>query len=240
VIRFKNVTFGYEKDVPVIDSIDLELSSGLTLLLGPNGCGKSTLLKLASGVEKPDSGQITIDGRDLWRDEVSARRNLSYLPEQPDLTPYATLREIINLVCRLREEPLRTGEEALKFFGLHSAAHRTVRELSLGQRRRAVFAACLIGTPKYILLDEPLEGMDRSIQKEIQDWISSRIQAGAVVTVVSHLIEKFIDLVSQAVTLKDGQALLFPEIPDNLDKKLAFLEELSKGRISSWTGQELK
>jgi len=121
VIRFENVTFGYEKDVPVIDSADLELSSGLTLLLGPNGCGKSTLLKLASGVEKPDSGQITIEGCDLWKDEVAARRNLAYLPEQPDLTPYATLREIINLVCRLRGERLKTGEESLKFFGLHSS-----------------------------------------------------------------------------------------------------------------------
>jgi len=128
----------------------------------------------------------------------------------------------------------------LKFFGLHSAVHRTVRELSLGQRRRAVFAACLIGTPKYILLDEPLEGMDRSIQKEIKDWISSRTQAGAAVIVVSHFIEKFTDLVSQAVTLKDGQALLFPELPDNQDKKLALLEELSKGRISSQTGYKFK
>jgi ABC-type multidrug transport system ATPase subunit len=240
VIRFENVTFGYEKDMPIIDSADLVLSSGLTLLLGPNGCGKSTLLKLASGVEKPDSGQITIEGRDLWKDEVAARRNLAYLPEQPDLTPYATLREIINLVCRLRGERLKAGEESLKFFGLHSAAQRTVRELSLGQRRRAVFAACLIGKPKYILLDEPLEGMDRSIQKEIKDWISSRTQAGAAVIVVSHFIEKFIDLVSQGVTVKDGQALLFPELPDDLDKKLAFLEELSKGRISSPTGHELK
>lgn len=240
MIRFKNVTFGYEKNSLIIDSTDLELTSGLTLLLGPNGCGKSTLLKLASGVEKPDSGQITIDDCDLWKDEVAARRNLAYLPEQPDLTPYATLKEIINLVCRLRGETLKAGKEALKFFGLHSAAQRTVRELSLGQRRRAVFAACLIGTPNYILLDEPLEGMDRSIQKEIKDWIYRRTQAGAVVVVVSHFVEKFTDLVSQAVTLKYGKALLFPELPDSLDKKLAFLEELSRGNLSSSSGHELK
>jgi len=150
------VSFAYEKDVPVLVGIDLEFQPGLTMLLGPNGCGKSTLLKLASGVEKPNAGQITIDAHNLWQDEVAARQNLAYVPEQPDLTPYATIREILNLVCRLRNEPLEKGIEALQFFSLHDLATRTVRELSLGQRRRAVFAAALIGTPRYILLDEPL------------------------------------------------------------------------------------
>ena len=133
MIHFQNVSFFYEKDTPVLVGIDLEFQSGLTMLLGPNGCGKSTLLKLASGVEKPDAGQITIDGYDLWQDEVEARKNLAYVPEQPDLTPYATIREILNLVCRLRNEPLEKEMDPLEFFGLRDLASRTVRELSLGQ-----------------------------------------------------------------------------------------------------------
>jgi len=233
MIRFKNVTFSYEKDEHVLDSINLELSPGLTLLLGPNGCGKSTLLKLGSGVEKPDSGHITIDGHDLWKDEVAARNTIAYLPEQPDLTPYATLREILDLVCRLRGEPLEKSEDALKFFDLTKVAGRTVRELSLGQRRRAVFAACLIGVPRYILLDEPLEGMDRSIQKEILEWIFRHTEAGAVITVVSHSYEKFIELASHAVTVRNGKTVLFKTLPDSENKKFTLLEKLSKGRITS-------
>lgn len=233
MICFQNASFSYEKEELVLHGIDLELHPGLTLLLGPNGCGKSTLLKLASGVEKPDSGRITIDGYDLWKDEVAARKSLAYLPEQPDLTPYATLKEILNLVCRLRGESLETGKETLKFFGLQNHTNHTVRELSLGQRRRAVFAAALVSTPKHILLDEPLEGMDRNIQKEILIWIRGHITVGAVVVLVSHFIEPFIDLASHAVTIIDGQALPFKELPDTPDKKLALLEELSKGRIPS-------
>lgn len=233
MIHFKNVTFSYEKDERVLDSINFKLSPGLTLLLGPNGCGKSTLLKLGSGIEKPDSGYITINGYDLWKDEVAARNTMAYLPEQPDLTPYATLREILNLVCRLRGEPLEKGKEALRFFDLNKAAGRTVRELSLGQRRRAVFASCLIGNPKHILLDEPLEGMDRSIQKEIIEWIFRYTRDGAVVTVVSHSFEKFIELASRAATVKNGNVILFEKLPDTHEEKLTLLEGLSKGRVPS-------
>ncbi|MDH5745222.1 MAG: ATP-binding cassette domain-containing protein, partial [Candidatus Aminicenantes bacterium] len=86
MIRFQNVSFSYEKEEKVLHSVNLELHPGLILLLGPNGCGKSTLLKVAAGVEMPDSGVITIDGHDLWREEVKARKGLAYLPEHPDLT----------------------------------------------------------------------------------------------------------------------------------------------------------
>jgi ABC-2 type transport system ATP-binding protein len=231
MIHFQNVSFSYKKDTPVLIDIDLELQPGLTMLLGPNGCGKSTLLKLASGVEKPDQGHIAIDTHDLWQDEIKARQSLAYVPEQPDLTPYATIREILNLVCRLRNEALQQGMDALEFFGLQDLASRTVRELSLGQRRRAVFAAALIGTPHYLLLDEPLEGMDRKIKNDILTWIKGHVDAGAVVVVVSHTIEPFIDLTSQAVTIKDGYLLLYPEIAGDSSQKLVLLDNLAKGII---------
>src|SRR5437764_44526 len=141
VIRLHQASFSYRDAEPVLSGVDLTISPGLTLLLGPNGCGKSTLLKLAAGIERPDSGRIEIDGHDLWVDEVAARRGLAYLPEQPDLTPYATVREILDLVCRLRGEPRERGREALERVGLGQLAHRSVRELSMGHGPRAVLAA---------------------------------------------------------------------------------------------------
>ena len=102
---------------------------------------------------------------------MAARRGLAYVPEQPDLTPYATVREILDLVCRLRGEPRERGREALERVGLANLAHRSVRELSMGQRRRAVLAAAFVGTPRHVLLDEPLEAMDRGAREDLLAWI---------------------------------------------------------------------
>lgn len=229
MIRLQGASFAYREEEPVLAGVDLEISPGLTLLLGPNGCGKSTLLKLAAGIERPDAGRVEIDGRDLWTDEVAARRSLAYVPEQPDLTPYATVREILLLVCRLRGEPRSGVDEALGFVGLRDLAHRSVRELSMGQRRRAVLAAALIGTPRHILLDEPLEAMDRGAREDILAWIDRLLADGATVLVVSHDIEPFAPRAGRAITVRAGRCLAVDRLPEDPPGRMALLERMARG-----------
>jgi ABC-type multidrug transport system ATPase subunit len=227
MIQFRNASFSYIKKDLVLHHVTLAMPPGLTLLLGPNGCGKSTLLKLAAGVERPDSGSITVGGHDLWKEEAKARRGLAYLPEHPDLTPYATIGEILRLVCRLRREPGSSSMEALRFFGLENLAGRTVRELSKGQRRRAVFSAALIGRPRYLLLDEPLDGMDRAVRKQILSWLDTHLSGGATVVVVSHNIEPFAAPCAQAITIDGGIPRIHTNLPGDPQEKSALLETLS-------------
>lgn len=229
MIRFERVSFAYRSAEPVLADVDVEVAPGLTLLLGPNGCGKSTVLKLASGVEQPDAGRIEIDGHDLWRDEVAARRGLAYVSEQPDLTPYATVREILLLVCRLRGEPRPRVDEALELVGLTGLAHRSVRELSMGQRRRAVLAAARIGTPRHVLLDEPLEAMDRRAREDILAWIDRLLAAGSTVLVVSHDLEPFAARVTRALTVQGGRCTAVDALPGRPDARWALLERLARG-----------
>ncbi|HWN42101.1 MAG TPA: ABC transporter ATP-binding protein [Thermoanaerobaculia bacterium] len=229
MIRLDQVGFSYRDGQPVLSEVSVEIPAGLTLLLGPNGCGKSTLLKIAAGVEQPDQGRVEVDGRDLWTDEAEARRTLAYVPEQPDLTPYATVREILGLVCRLRGEPRQAAEQALALVGLDRLAHRSVRELSMGQRRRAVLAAARIGTPAHLLLDEPLEAMDRGAREDILAWIGNRLAAGAAVVVVSHDIEPFAPLADRAFTVRDGRCLSSGELPGDPGERMVVLERLARG-----------
>jgi ABC-2 type transport system ATP-binding protein len=227
---FESVTFAYEPDRPVFRNASFELGPGLTLLLGPNGCGKSTLLKLAAGVERPDRGRILVDGLDLWEQEVEARRGLTYLPEFPDITPYATLRDVLRLVCRLRGEPKEAGTKALELFGLADEAARSVRELSSGQRKRALFAAAFVGRPDHVLLDEPLDALDRQIADDVVRWIGERTAAGTTMVVVCHAIEPLAGLATRAVTVREGSIAIRDELPVDPEARFHLLDALARGK----------
>lgn len=230
MIRFRGVHYSYRPSEPVLLGADLQIPSGLTLLLGPNGSGKSTLLKLAAGVERPDSGTVEIEGHDLWIEEIAARSNLAFVPEQPDLTPYATIMDILCLVCRLRGEPITQGREALTHAGLAKLSNRSIRELSMGQRRRAVLAAAWIGSPRVILLDEPLEAMDRAMKEEILAWIERALASAATVVIATHDIEPFTSMAARAVAVKEGCCVIYDSLPDGGGRRAEFLERLCRGQ----------
>lgn len=229
MIRLRHVQFSYRRGRRILDDLSLDIEPGLTLLIGPNGCGKSTLLKILAGIERADGGSAEIQGFDLWKNEVDARRNLVYVSEQPDLTPYATIRDVLALVCRLRSEPLAAGNDALRRAGLTQVADRSIREVSMGQRRRAVLAAAWVGSPKVAILDEPLEAMDRAIREDILLWVDGLLEAGAAVVIATHQIEPFVARATRAIALRDGVARVLEELPSDPSQRLAFLESLSRG-----------
>lgn len=229
MIRLEKVSFGYRSAELVLDQADLELGRGVSLLLGPNGCGKSTLLKLIAGVEYPSAGTVSIAGYDVWRDEVRARERLAYVPEHPDLSPYATVGEILDLVCGLRGQDRREGRAALEWVGLADLGGRTVRELSKGQRRRAALAAARIATPECLFFDEPLEGMDRGFRRILVQWITEHRSAGGTIVIVSHDFEAFVPIADRALSVKLKRVSVVDPLPDDFKTRLAALDELASG-----------
>ena len=228
MIAFRGVRFSYARAV-ALQCDALDVGPGVTLLLGPNGAGKSTLLKLAAGVEQPTSGTVAIDGHDLWRDEVAARASVAYVPEHPDLTPYATVGEVLGLVCRLRGRPIADGERALATVGLDELGVRSIRELSMGQRRRAVLAAAFIGEPTTLLLDEPLEAMDRAMRAWLTSWITDASARGATVLIATHDIDPFIELAARAVVVTRGVPELLEPLPTDPTTRRSMLDAWARG-----------
>ena len=229
MISLRRVRFAYRPGEVVLHDLSLDIGPGLTLLLGPNGSGQSTLLKILAGIEQPDAGTVEIDGSDLWRDEVAARRKLAYVSEQPELTPYATIRDVIALVCRLRTTSPQAGREALARAGLAEVAGRSIRELSMGQRRRAVLAAAWVGSPRIAILDEPLESMDRAIREEILSWLDQVLADGAAVVVATHEIEPFVGQAVRALAVCDGAWRIVEPLPAEPRQRLAILDAMTRG-----------
>jgi ABC-2 type transport system ATP-binding protein len=228
MIALRDVRFSYGRAIAFTCGA-LDIGPGITLLLGPNGAGKSTLLKLVAGVEHPAAGTVTVDGHDLWRDEIPARAALAYVPEHPDLTPYATVREVLGLVCRLRGRPLDDGDRALAMVGLDGLGDRSVRELSMGQRRRAVLAAAFIGEPNNLLLDEPLEAMDRAMRSWLTSWITAASERDATVVVATHDVAPFAALARRAIVVAGGVPQLIDPLPDDDVLRAALLDRSARG-----------
>jgi ABC-2 type transport system ATP-binding protein len=231
-LEFRNVSFSYLPETPVFERLDLTIGPGLTLVLGPNGNGKSTLLKIAAGVEKPDAGSVTVNGFDLWAREVEARRDLAYVPEQPDVTPYASVGTVLRLVCRLRSVPEERVGEALAEVGEEALGGRSIRELSNGQRRRVLLAAARIGSPRTLLLDEPLASVDRGTRARIREWITGASRGGGLAMVVTHELEPFVEAATAAVALVRGRARSYPTLPEDLAERRDLLERLAGGSAS--------
>lgn len=208
MIQLRDVRYSYDGERPALAARELDIGPGLTLVVGPNGAGKSTLLRLIAGVERPTSGTVTIDGFDLWSAEVESRRHLAYVPEHPEITPYATIVDVLRLVASVRGLPPTAVSEALDRVGLIDVAWRTVRELSLGQRRRALLAAALLGDPRTIVLDEPLETMDAAMHGFICDWVVSRRAVGATVLVATHEIRPFASSTDALIAVRKGDVRL--------------------------------
>ena len=228
MIALRDVRFGYGRTTALTcDALDI--GPGVTLVLGPNGAGKSTLLKLAAGVEHPATGTITVDGHDMWRDEIAARTALAYVPEHPDLTPYATVGEVLGLVCRLRGRPVDDGERALTTVGLEGLGDRSVRELSMGQRRRAVLAAAFIGEPSNLLLDEPLEAMDRAMRSWLTSWITAASERDATVIVATHDVDPFVALARRAIVVARGVPVSIDPLPSDAVARATLLDRSARG-----------
>jgi ABC-type multidrug transport system ATPase subunit len=226
MIELRDVEFSYDGVRPAIAVPSLDIASGLTMVVGPNGSGKSTLLRLAAGVERPRTGTVSIDGHDLWRDEVAARRSLAFVPEHPELTPYASIADVLQLVARLRGATYDDVATALDRVGLLEVAWHTVRELSMGQRRRALFATALLGDPRVVILDEPLETMDHAMRDLIIEWTRERRSIGATVLLATHDLQPFAEDVDSVIVVRNG-ALRVVRAADLGADRLVALETLA-------------
>jgi lipopolysaccharide export system ATP-binding protein len=162
----------------VVNEIDLEINPGEVVgLLGPNGAGKTTTFYMITGLVKPDSGHIFVDGEDVSRYPmyIRARKGINYLPQEPSIFRKLTVEENIMAILETldisREERHERLAELLSELDLSALAKNNAYSLSGGERRRVEITRALVTSPKYILLDEPFAGIDPIAVEDIQSIV---------------------------------------------------------------------
>jgi ABC-2 type transport system ATP-binding protein len=162
-------------------------------IVGPNGAGKTTTLRMATGLLRPDRGQVWVDGIDVWADPSAAKARIGVLPEDLALFERLRGRELLEFHGLLRGMPTdviagRSGE-LLDLLGLSDAADALVVDYSHGMRKKLVLAAALLHGPRLLFLDEPFEAIDPVSARAIRSVLVHFTSGGGTIVFSSHVME---------------------------------------------------
>lgn len=148
-----------------VDDLSFEVAAGEVLgFLGPNGAGKTTTMRMVTGFMPPSRGSVVIDGCDLLKQPIEAKRRLGYLPENPPLYPELTVRQYLNFVAEIKDVPSARRracvDRAIDRANLREVAGKRIAALSKGFKQRVGLAQAIVHEPKVLILDEPTSSLD--------------------------------------------------------------------------------
>ena len=190
--------------------------------LGPNGAGKSTTMNIITGYLGATSGEVKINGFDIFAQPEEAKKCVGYLPEIPPLYVDMTVREYLNFVAELKK--LEKGrrnkyvEEAMETTGITAQQSRLIRNLSKGYRQRVGFAQAVLGYPEIIILDEPTVGLDPKQIIEIRELIRQLAKKHTVI-LSSHILAEVREVCDYILIISKGK-LVASDTPENLERNL--------------------
>jgi lipopolysaccharide export system ATP-binding protein len=210
------------KKRPVVRNVSITLKRGEAVgLLGPNGAGKTTTFYMIVGLIVPDSGSISLEGAEISSLPMyrRARLGIGYLPQEASvfrgLTVEQNIMAALDVVEPERERRESQLDALLAEFGITHLRRTPALALSGGERRRVEIARCLATSPNYILLDEPLAGIDPIAVGEIRDLVSLLKHRGLGVLITDHNVRETLEIIDRAYILHDGQVLM-EGIPDEV------------------------
>jgi len=177
----------------VVDAIDLQVERGRIYgFLGPNGSGKTTTIRMLCGLLTPDAGEGQCLGLDFRKEAAAIKRQVGYMTQKFGLYEDLSIRENLDFIARLFELPQRRAavDQALERLGLQSRAKQLAGSLSGGWKQRLALAACLLHTPRLLLLDEPTAGVDPKARREFWDEIHALAEEGITVLVSTHYMDE--------------------------------------------------
>ena len=203
------------KKRPVVRNVTISVRRGEVVgLLGPNGAGKTTTFYMIVGLVRPDTGSISLDGHDITTLPMfrRARLGIGYLPQEASVFRGLNVEqnimaalEVVEPDADRREQML---EELLAEFGILHLRRTAALALSGGERRRVEIARALATQPSYILLDEPLAGIDPIAVGEIRDLVAHLKDRGIGVLITDHNVRETLEIIDRAYILHDGQVLM--------------------------------
>lgn len=226
VIDVKNLTKFYD-GFKAVDNLSFRVKQGEVFgFLGPNGAGKTTTIKSLLGLIHYSSGEITINGFDIWKNGREAKKNVGYLPEQVAFYDNLTALQNLYFYSEIKNTSKEESMSLLEEFGLGEATHKRVGKFSKGMVQRLGMIRAILGNPPILILDEPTVGLDPRGVLLIREKIRELNKRGTTIFISSHILSE-IQEVCDRVGIIDKGVLIARDTVSELSKKLEIKPKIS-------------
>ena len=212
ILEIKNLSHSYGETNQVIQNINLEIEkSDRVAILGPSGCGKSTLLRLIAGLEKPNLGQIVIDGTVVSTKkfiEPPEKRKIGLVVQEKALFPHLSVYDNIGFGIKKNIDKKTITNDLVELLKIESLKNKYPHEISGGEQQRVALARSLAPNPKLLMLDEPFSALDKDLKGVLYEEISQVFsERGSTILLVTHDSQEAEIMTKKQMKMEKGQFL---------------------------------
>jgi len=209
MIEIKNLTKSYN-GVKVVDNISLKVNDGeIFAFIGHNGAGKTTTIKSIVGINNFDSGEIFINGKSIVNDAVNAKKEISYVPDNPDLYENMKAIDFINFICDMHETPsdvrMNNIIKYAKMFEIEDKLNNEISTYSHGMKQKIALIAALSHDPKVLIMDEPFVGLDPKAVFDMKNIMKGMCKEGKCIFFSTHILDVAEKLCDRVAIIKKGK-----------------------------------
>lgn len=218
MIEIKNLTKSYN-GVKVVDNISLKVNDGeIFAFIGHNGAGKTTTIKSIVGINNFDSGEIFINGKSIVNDAVNAKKDISYVPDNPDLYENMKAIDFINFICDMYETPsdvrMNNIIKYAKMFEIEDKLKDDISSFSHGMKQKVALIAALSHNPKVLVMDEPFVGLDPKSVYDMKELMKQMAKEGKTIFFSTHILDVAEKLCDRVAIIKDGKIVKIGKMKD--------------------------
>lgn len=209
MIEIKNLTKSYN-GVKVVDNISLKVNDGeIFAFIGHNGAGKTTTIKSIVGINNFDSGEIFINGKSIVNDAVNAKKEIAYVPDNPDLYENMKAIDFINFICDMYETPsdvrMNNIIKYAKMFEIEDKLNNEISTYSHGMKQKIALIAALSHDPKVLIMDEPFVGLDPKAVFDMKNIMKGMCKEGKCIFFSTHILDVAEKLCDRVAIIKKGK-----------------------------------
>lgn len=231
MIEIKNVTKKYGSNVALKD-VSFTVNDGeIFAFIGHNGAGKTTLIKAIVGIHKFDEGDILINGKSIKDKPVECKKEMAFVPDNPELYEQMKAIDFINFVCDIYEVPQDIREKNIKkyakMFEIEDKLNDTIESFSHGMKQKVALISALAHEPQILVMDEPFVGLDPKAVFDVKEVMNEMIKEGKTIFFSTHILDVAEKLCSRVAIIKKGELVKvgnMQEIKGDKSLEKVFLE----------------